>query len=501
VGQPGEQFADTSDQVLVAGQVMNPLASRTTGGTSKQMTTSAGPIMSYSQFAIIMAGAEYEGWVQIERDGRSVEEAYREEAYHAPQFRQEYQDLLTAMLLFGPAKFSLPSYFLEGVTVDRLQSEGVVELNEIDQVTPLRTRIARWYEIAFSSYRQLEEDPWFGPVVSLDRLLQGKGQRDLDSILDVEEALGQIEFYTDAITEVIAPLVLGLRVIFGYYFEENFGFYHDTLGDINLPYMRDLPLFHIPSWLIDEDDPGELYRDMGLFLRGPEYREAEFPVFSYYPDDLLSFAEVDERLSTHGPNFTGHMERVLQLGFRLDPTAFIRVHAFWKSFLELVNMLRISEATGNPLFVPSTVDVRPAEYSKQRASSTTDMIRVYRLYLTERGLIPSLECIDDLMRLWDDKRLERLRDVLRTWVDASRSDDIGRTDLIRKDVNRAKRELRNLGRMQRAARLVGYISMPVAVADLAMGSGLGILLAPIGPAVDLYSGLRLRKLSWLNLGT
>jgi hypothetical protein len=72
---------------------------------------------------------------------------------------------------------------------------------------------------------------------------------------------------------------------------------------------------------------------------------------------------------------------------------------------------------------------------------------------------------------------------------------------IRQDIAKASRVVSRLDRYARVASLVGYIALPIGIAEaITGGNALGLALTPVGPAVDTYSYLKLRKFGWVQFG-
>jgi hypothetical protein len=317
--------------------------------------------------------------------------------------------------------------------------------------------------------------------------------------VDFEVALTEAHYYRDRIQELTHPIADAMGDIFGYYLSRNAGSFfaaaRESIGDA--VHMRGGGLLHTSDKSSDSylEDMGLTCRD-GLTL----YRERGQSIPSYGPDDLASLDAVDASLIARSGSFQEEAGIDMFVGLRQDPLLFLEVHAFWRSFFELAAMATFAADAKASLFLPSTIEVR---VDGTQPTNTADTIRLYRVFLQNAGLLPTPETFEDVLRLREDPNLRSLREVLAEWTatpDAERGDNLI-TGRIQKDVALASRSLRPLGALARVGRLIGYVSLPVAVAEfLTHGGAIGLALAPVGPAIDAYRFGRERRAGWVRFG-
>jgi hypothetical protein len=163
-------------------------------------------------------------------------------------------------------------------------------------------------------------------------------------------------------------------------------------------------------------------------------------------------------------------------------------------------MLKYSETTQSALFVPSTAQVRTMEGGRPTSS---EMIRIYQIYLKESGLLPSPKGFDDVLRLREDKHIRSLRRALWRWVETH--PDVG-GDLtllsdMRAEISAASAAVKKLEGPARLANLVGYIALPISVAEAITGGSLiGLLLAPSAQQSTHTAFSKLRRFGWIKFG-
>ncbi|WP_420629892.1 hypothetical protein [Candidatus Leptofilum sp.] len=482
-----------------------------------------GPVLSTSQFLRFFEYVKREGYKVSGNDAITL------------KFTQtktnliNYNDLLAAILLFGTPKVSLPPYLSKEIDAEELVKEDLIEfidLNSFENIRNTRHSLSAHYEKGYEICRSLESDPAVGDLFNvsdiniLRNLSSSFGLEEIEDLslwdlksfdgslnnafkssqnLDRQLLVDEIKWHHQHLDKILQPITTGLSGIFKFYVGENANWYFASyLEEHDVKEIEDVWL---PSYMSDDlgifgkYSPGLLYKLMGLDIS----TELNFWPRSYRPEHFSNFEIVDEILTTTSADSQMEQLRASGNDCGWDFNDFVSVHSVWKSIFELTNMLHFSQASSSPLFVPSTAEIK-VSHNPEYMNNSMDAVQLYRLYLTERRMLPNVTCLEDVLRLREDKRLKTFRKVLNSWMEISQGDDLKAIEEIRRDINKATSEISKLGEYQKFARLIGYISLPIAIADVIMGSPFGLLLAPIGPAVDLYSTLKLRKFGWLNFG-
>lgn len=449
-----------------------------------------GFLVSEQQLMLLLGGAFHEGLLEIDGDENF------DDLYHSERFGTEYRDLLTSILLLGPAKCPLPSYISRWINIEPLLDARLVEIVAFDETAPLQQKAASLYDRAYSECRKLEYHPLTSPLIRLD----DTREVGLDGILDVETTIGEYEYYLARLSDFVDPLVAGLRSIFGYYFDANARDLMSFFSGMNEGFLsRESPSSTEPDFLFSEM---ELYVADGLSL-DRRFGRQELP--SYFPADLENFRSLDAQLSSLGRNLQDHVDAGLQFGMRGDPERFLRVHCFWRSFFELANLLLLSEITGDPPFLPTSAIIAKSDQTQAvKKADVADRVQAFRLVLSEQGLLPNPGTFEDVLRMREDQRIRSLRRALNEWslnFDRAAEEDLAAVTELRTQVQSASEAVHRAQLATRIGTLVGCISLPLAVAEFLLGNQMGgIALAPMGPAISLYSQLKLRKASWVKLG-
>lgn len=443
-----------------------------------------------TQFSLLLAGASAEGLAG------GVEPA-PEDFRSSPEFRQEWEDLLASIALFGPARAVLPAHMAAEVDISALIELGLAEILTLDLAPTVRRQVSATYQEAFSLCRQLEVHRVASPRRSLDAPMWTPSDA-----LDARLLAADADYYVQRLDEQIEPLLHALHAIFGRYVEGNYevmlGALHDFVEDA----------FPVVPWTADDVAirTPDLFRSMGLYVRDAGLLEASGndlrqPGISYTPEFLTRFAELDRQLTSRAKDFASFSEMGLILR-QFDWADFVGVHTFWRSFFELMNMLAVADATNNPLYLPGSAVLRDVP-APSPAVDIGGAVGVYRLFLAENGRMPSPTTLRQVQQLRRDPGLKSLRVVLGQWTEVARGagdNDAAVLAAIRRDVETASKRLKRAEHLSRAGKVVSLVGLPVAVYDTLKGSALGLSLAPIGPAIDGYGARQLRKAGWVRFG-
>ncbi len=450
-----------------------------------------GPLLSFSQFSLLLSASQAEG-VPL------AVEPIPSEVWAEPAFQRDWQELLAAIALYGPARIILPSHLAAEVDLQPLLEREIAEILVLDKAASVRGRISRVYEQVFTCYRKLEWMPGTTPLISLDEPLPSQGDR-----LEAELLIDETKFLTDSLTKQILDPLRWLRDIFGYYIEDNEDQVRSSIAGFHQRVFPEDPSSHLV-------DPGrrtiDLLRAMGLYVRDRSQLEEsglEQKGIGYNPSCLSEFSELDYSLTSVPEGFDDQVELKLKLS-TLDRETFLTVHAFWSTFFQLVNMLQAGPEVGSPLHIPGAINVRSLPPQEEEPEMTGESLRIYRLFLSEQGKLPSPTSLHDLERLRKDPGLSSLRSMLSQWTDSActgaASDDVLRAE-IRADIAQASNNLRRSELLGRLGRLITLVSLPVAAYDAMQGTALGLGLTPIGSAIEGLSAFNAQNASWMRFGS
>lgn len=450
-----------------------------------------GPLLSTGQFILLLSGCAAEG-LSLEVDAAS------EETRANPLFQEEWQDILASIALYGPARVVLPPHLATAVRIEPLLEREIVEILTVDLTTSLRTQIAATYEQAFARCRKLEWMPATTPLQSLDAPTPKAHERFEAEVL-IEEA----NFYIERLRVQINSLLNWLYAIFGYYLSVNEEEIYRTIVDINRERYQHIAT----SKTEDLDSRAEnLMRSMGLYIRGPAEIEAmglRQPGIGYSPSCLQDFEAFDRSLTSHAEGFDDFAKLGLWIS-TFEPEEFMAVHAFWRSFYELVNMMRVASLTANPLFLPSRLAMAAASPQETGTSeSTATSLQVYRHFLSESGRLPNPTNLRELERLRQDPNVGALREMLAQWTVVAQGDENPEASVlaaINRDIDLAARQLRRGELLGRVGRLTAFLAMPVSAYDILRGSPWGLALVPVGAAIEAAEATVTKGASWACIG-
>ncbi|MBT5304619.1 MAG: hypothetical protein HOL31_06000 [Candidatus Scalindua sp.] len=100
----------------------------------------------------------------------------------------------------------------------------------------------------------------------------------------------------------------------------------------------------------------------------------------------------------------------------------------------------------------------------QSGKNMSTAFRLCQLSMSEEiGYAPVVESLQDVLRLREDERLKRFRDVLLEWSIEVRSGREVAEKRIRGDIKKANQELKKLAKWRKTSRWLCYFSLPLAV--------------------------------------
>jgi hypothetical protein len=466
-----------------------------------------GCVLSFSQLVKLLGGLSHEG----------LSDYFTPEAaaplIHTERLRREYYDILASLVLFSCARVALPSYLMQQIEAESLVREGLIEFSPADEIDDFQAKITSIYHLLYEKCRSLEENRATSPLLALDHPSFGRPSKRerIDAACD----RGDIDYYCSELYSRVAPLITGIQDIYGHYFNELMA---DTGGLFQASterFLSDRPTFNKGFGTIWTPALGAanadinfdaLFRDMGICIRDGPTLDNDIGrgtlSGSYAPSDLTGLAELSQLILGE----IGRSEWIYGItlfGMRRDPMRFLYTHVFWQTLFEIVRMLKLAEASRCALFMPSTTDIRARYTHSVEVDTSADLVRIYRVYLAESGMLPRPTTFEEVLRLREDKNLHGLRNCLSRW---SRNypeieQEPKLVTAMRKDIATASSAVSRLEGLARVGSIVGYVALPVAIAEATTGRSLGgLALAPLGPAIDTYRSLRLRKFGWINFG-
>jgi hypothetical protein len=439
--------------------------------------------MSHDQLLVLLTGLSYEGHIEDLFNPHEVAGWYE-----APEFQSVYQDALTTLVLLGQARVPLPQYLAESIIAEPLIKEELLDLVIGEDVPDIRSSVTRLYERCFGLSRRLESNPASSTMKYLDdRSGPSMGNR-IDAATDVSE----LDYSHRQLAKYVEPLANGVLDIFGSYWESRMEHMYGVLEDLNSDY---LDLAGEPLAL---GSGAGFYNAMGIGVRsGLRLQDG----IAYTPSLMSQMEEIDRLLGMRA-DFDDEVQVAMLLNSigGINPKDFIAVHSYWSTFFGLLHTLRLAEDSSCPVMLPSDVAVTPN--NTRPKSITPDLLRVYRVYLSESGLLPTPRTFNDALRLREDSRLRSLRRALDRWHAgyAAGQDEAELVQEIRKEITAANAVTGGLEDLAKIGSLVSYVSLPIGIADAINGSLTALFLAPIGPAIETYRLLKLRRFGWVKFG-
>jgi hypothetical protein len=405
--------------------------------------------------------------------------------------------MLQAILLYGRATYVGDPSLIACAETEQLESEDLLRIIREDPSKEVRASLAHGYKLAFDAYRELEDNVFSSPVISLDgahaskRYRRQQYRRLLRAQTDAANGEEALRRHLDRVVPLMADVFtthLNDNVNFvGSFLEDVFGDIARGLADLTGNISVGLP----QHYSIDD-----VLAQLGLQVRPAEEIERALPVMTFYPDDLRLLWEQDAELTQPSP--MGFMASGANLSLRGDPLAYLWLHAFWRTVFELQNMVSISSAGEGPLFLPSSTNL--GNRSLGEIPRTTEMTALFRMFLSHRTSIPRLQSISDILRLRDDRRLEPMKEVLATWTASVANGDLQYVSRIEKDIQLAERAVRKGAKISRVGQMLGIAAVPMAAVDLLAGLPVGTVVGAVGVGLDQYGKLSARGAQWVQFG-
>ena len=440
-------------------------------------------------FLDLMWGATQDGYADLGFDAPGLDASSG----------RAYSGLLTSLLLHGGASVAVRPEILEGLECQRLIDEGLVEFDLHDPSAAFHQSLVGLYESAFDHLRQAESDPLVAPIVSLDAV---------DSIhrstVDLETNISEANYSASRLDALLSPVVDQFNSEFVALLSEEQRLNHQVLLDRSPMNPAEAGLFLPRSASPDEDfDTSSIFYDLGLRVLTPQEYEWGGIGLPYGPNDLRKIWVIECALTGRGGTFEEHAEAALMLGMRGDPERFLRTHSFWVAVLDLYRAVELSKLHGHVLPVASIgdpmTDATPMDMTI--ADLPRDRLGLFRTVLLDRGSVPRVRCVEDVLRLRDDVRFQSLQYKISEWQQAIASGQIEDiADLRNAVASQADVASRSL-KMDLAGRFLTWVSAPIAAYDASRGSLLGLPVALVAPLADIAIRRNERRHSWVRLGT
>ena len=450
-------------------------------------------LLTVPESMMLVLGADADRFVSIETPNK--------ESFNptSPAFRKTYEDILNSILLSGSATVCAPSYLKNDAAFEKLAAEDILQIVEHDYSQSLRAQLSNHYEKAFIEYRELETHPNYSSKKYLHDLQSPDGWRPYSNV-EIQEKIGNLEFHQDRLHKTLVSVTEPLQGLFGHHFAAHRSLYGSLIEEVIEDRVPDGKVYEVQRLIGEGSSNNSLFGIMGLEIRSAELQDMSIPLFSFLPNDLRNFHEKDSSLFGSGGDFSSYVKLGMEFALRLNQSDYVLAHAFWKALFEMVDLLHLSERTKCPIYMPLDIPVKD-DGQKPDDTIREDLRRIYKIYLSERGFTPKLDCIQDLLRLREDKRLDPLREVLGIWQSELSKEDVDGMNFVKVEIERARIEIQRLERYSRYGRYIGYASLPMGFVDLAVGTPIGLALAPLGVALNVYFKKKLEKFNWLNFGT
>lgn len=450
-------------------------------------------LLTVPESMLLVLGAEADDFLSAETPGKTPVDVAEQ------SFRNIYEDILNSILLSGCAVVCAPPYLKNYSAYEKLAAEGLLQIVEQDYSVDLRTQLATHYERAFAVYRELETHPDYSSKVYLEDIQSPDGWRPFGEV-ELEEKLGDLSFHQQYLGKTLISVTESLPGLFDHHFNANKRFYSFLIEEIVADKVPNDKIYDVQRLVGETPSDKTLFEIMGLEIQAAEVLDTSVPLFSFLPQDLQNFQEVDSSIFDIDSDPSKQMELGMRAAFRLDQADYAVAHAYWKALFEMVDMLHLSETMECPIYMPLNL---PANDDLQKSSRDIkeDLRRVYKIYLSERGFTPKIDCIQDLLRLREDKRLNPLREVLGIWQKELSKEDVDGMNFVKLEIEKARTEVKKLSKYKDMGQFIGYASLPMSFVDTAIGVPIGLAMAPVGGALEFFSERNMKKFNWLNFGT
>ncbi len=426
-------------------------------------------------------------WRKVSRH-MMASKAYRA---HGSRIRQE---LLSAALVSGHIHLLQSPLITQSLSFSTLSSSGLqVTIHppyDRDRLPALNRAFTCAYRIA----RRFEGDARTAPLLSFDDWRKNRLSRMSDSRF--EALVNVYDFYLTLLhREIDWPLSLSGQLSEHFFrsagawqhaFEQKDAEWIRTAGAVVVPRTPTRQRSHDLSVLMD------LAVRSAAEIERADHGELRFP-----PDYFESFEDIQDLWGE--PDDLGLVEplkRHMGAVF-VDPDNFGFINGLWRSALELRQLLTLSSTHRASILVPRT----SAPEASEDIGTNSDALQLFRLYIAGVSSLPTVDTVDDLMRLHHHRALRRFREKLQEWSLAARQGDGRILTTMRRDFQLATSDLRRVARVQRVGNIMTVVALPVGVASLLTGLPLDFGFTALGPALLGYAALKEQSAMWVRFGS
>ncbi|WP_162901249.1 hypothetical protein [Breoghania sp. L-A4] len=397
-------------------------------------------------------------------------------------------EILHSILFNGPISVDAPSDFLENLGLSQFIEEGLLFPRQLSYADPTIKRLTAAYDMAWNGYRKLEEHPKHAPVVPYEYI----GKKIIYDEVELSAIYSDIEFGVAQIEQTINPIVKGLFEIFGYHFIQSIEMFHSIAQGV----LRDRGVLEIS---LEELYSNDIWRDLGLYIQSPEQTQKEFSDLPFTPNDLREVSQDFWSLYSEVRGFEDYLTSFFQVTMNPNPASNIRTRTYFKTIFDLHNAMKFAQDGRGVLFLPFDTEADD-EDDQEIISINPDLVRTYKLYLSERNLIPRIQRIEDVLRLREDKGLKPLIENLKIWNELEIEGDNKVIEQIRNDIDAATRELKWISTEKTVGQVVGWASLPVGLVDMLLMTPFSLIAGGVGVAIDRDAARRAGKMKWLSFG-
>jgi hypothetical protein len=122
-------------------------------------------------------------------------------------------------------------------------------------------------------------------------------------------------------------------------------------------------------------------------------------------------------------------------------------------------------------------------------------------FKAEDLIFPEVNTFRDVFRLRRDKRFADFRETLVAFYDELSKGEKHGVEKIKREVRKANKALKSIGRNRRIGNIVTVVSIPTYVIDMLISEGiLGLTFSVIGVGTMVHSTIQKKRHRWVLLG-
>jgi len=121
---------------------------------------------------------------------------------------------------------------------------------------------------------------------------------------------------------------------------------------------------------------------------------------------------------------------------------------------------------------------------------------IFRVGLVAEDLVaPTVETIDDVLRLREDPSILRFRNILGVWGQALHDGDKNIVKEVKEDIIKANKEMKKLPKIRKAREILNIVSIPMSFLPI-----IGQIITGTVLATEYYESQKKKKYGWVTLG-